>query len=109
MTFSIERILGYIVQYMMVDKWLHYDQSKGMEMIEKIEQRRRINHDFGGGRKKDGSKLARQGRQSLWQLVYVKFEGNIRQGEVAMVHLDGLQLKAEVIEITGNEAKDSSL
>lgn len=38
-------------------------------------------------------------------LLHVKFEGNIRQGEVAMVLVDELQLKAEVIEIAGNEAK----
>lgn len=38
-------------------------------------------------------------------LLQVKFTGNIRQGEVAFVHLDGLKLKAEVIEIAGNEAK----
>ncbi len=38
-------------------------------------------------------------------LLLVEFEDNIRQGEVAMVEVDGLQLKAEVIEITGNFAK----
>lgn len=38
-------------------------------------------------------------------LLQVKFEGHIRQGEVAMVVLDGLKLKAEVIEIAGNLAK----
>ncbi|MCE5318293.1 MAG: DUF2764 domain-containing protein, partial [Parachlamydia sp.] len=36
--FSIDRVLGYIVQYMLVDKWLHYDQQKGMEIIKQIEQ-----------------------------------------------------------------------
>lgn len=36
--FSIDRVLGYIVQYMLVDKWLHYDQEKGMEIIKQIEQ-----------------------------------------------------------------------
>jgi V/A-type H+-transporting ATPase subunit A len=38
-------------------------------------------------------------------LLQVEFEGSIRQGEVAMVLVDGLSLKAEVIEIAGNEAK----
>lgn len=38
-------------------------------------------------------------------LLEVKYEGNIRQGEVAMVHLDGCELKAEVIEIFGDVAK----
>lgn len=38
-------------------------------------------------------------------LLQVEFNGSIRQGEVAMVQLDGLKLKAEVIEIAGNEAK----
>ena len=38
-------------------------------------------------------------------LLQVRFEGNIRQGEVAMVQLDSCELKAEVIEIIGNEAK----
>ncbi len=43
--------------------------------------------------------------KAFGNLLQVKFEGHIRQGEVAMVHLNGLQLKAEVIEIIGNEAK----
>ncbi len=38
-------------------------------------------------------------------LLQVEFEGSIRQGEVAMVQVDGLNLKAEVIEIVGNEVK----
>lgn len=38
-------------------------------------------------------------------LLQVKFEGFIRQGEVAMVNLGDLSLKAEVIEIIGDEAK----
>ena len=38
-------------------------------------------------------------------LLQVKFKGDIRQGEVAMVNLNGLKLKAEVIEIVGDEAK----
>ena len=38
-------------------------------------------------------------------LLQVRFEGNIRQGEVAMVQLETGELKAEVIEIIGNEAK----
>ncbi len=43
--------------------------------------------------------------RAFGNLLYVKFDGSIRQGEVVMVHLDGLKLKAEVIEIAGNEAK----
>ena len=38
-------------------------------------------------------------------LLEVLYEGNIRQGEVAMVQLEGSELKAEVIEITGDIAK----
>lgn len=38
-------------------------------------------------------------------LLQVSFDGSIRQGEVAMVHLDDIQLKSEVIEIVGNDAK----
>lgn len=38
-------------------------------------------------------------------LLQVRFKGNIRQGEVAMVQLETGELKAEVIEIAGNEAK----
>ncbi len=38
-------------------------------------------------------------------LLEVHYEGNIRQGEVAMVQLEGSELKAEVIEISGNIAK----
>ena len=43
--------------------------------------------------------------KALGNLLQVKFKGNIKQGEVAMVHLNGVQLKAEVIEIAGDEAK----
>ncbi|MBA3602176.1 MAG: V-type ATP synthase subunit A [Parachlamydiaceae bacterium] len=43
--------------------------------------------------------------KAFGNLLHVKFEGNIRQGEVAMVLVDDLQLKAEVIEIAGEEAK----
>lgn len=38
-------------------------------------------------------------------LLQVRFEGDIRQGEVAMVLLEGSELKAEVIEIAGDVAK----
>jgi V/A-type H+-transporting ATPase subunit A len=38
-------------------------------------------------------------------LLQVSFEGDIRQGEVAMVNTDGVKLKGEVIEIAGNIAK----
>lgn len=38
-------------------------------------------------------------------LLQVEFKGSIRQGEVAMVELNDTKLKAEVIEIVGNEAK----
>lgn len=43
--------------------------------------------------------------KAFGNLLQVEFEGNIRQGEMAMVHSDGVKLKAEVIEILGNEAK----
>lgn len=38
-------------------------------------------------------------------LLQVRFEGHIRQGEVAMICVDKQKLKAEVIEIVGDEAK----
>jgi V/A-type H+-transporting ATPase subunit A len=38
-------------------------------------------------------------------LLQVKFEGHIRQGEVAMIQLENGELKGEVLEIAGNEAK----
>jgi len=38
-------------------------------------------------------------------LLQVEFQGSIRQGEVAMVLVQGLKLKAEVIEIVGKQAK----
>lgn len=38
-------------------------------------------------------------------LLQVRFEGHIRQGEVAMIQLENCELKAEVLEISGNEAK----
>lgn len=43
--------------------------------------------------------------KAFGNLLQVEFEGSIRQGEVAMVKLNGIHLKAEVIEIAGNEAK----
>ncbi len=43
--------------------------------------------------------------KAFGNLLQVEFEGNIRQGEVALVHTDDVQLKAEVLEIAGNEAK----
>lgn len=43
--------------------------------------------------------------KAFGNLLNVQFEGDIRQGEVAMVHLGDVALKAEVIEIVGNEAK----
>lgn len=43
--------------------------------------------------------------QAFGNLLHVKFNGQIRQGEVALVHLNGIHLKGEVIEITGNDAK----
>lgn len=54
-----------------------------------------------------GAKEQAQGKvvKAFGNLLQVEFKGNIRQGEVAMVHTDGLKLKAEVIEILGNEAK----
>jgi len=43
--------------------------------------------------------------KALGNLLHVKFQGNITQGEVAMVTLNGIRLKGEVIEISGDEAK----
>jgi V/A-type H+/Na+-transporting ATPase subunit A len=43
--------------------------------------------------------------KAFGNLLQVEFEGNIRQGEVGMIHSNDVQLKAEVIEIIGNEAK----
>lgn len=43
--------------------------------------------------------------RAFGNLLHVEFEGNIRQGEVATVHLGSLLLKGEVIEISGKDAK----
>lgn len=43
--------------------------------------------------------------RAFGNLLEVKFEGDVRQGEVAFVHVDGLRLKAEVIEILGDRLK----
>ncbi len=43
--------------------------------------------------------------KAFGNLLEVRFEGDIRQGEVAMVDLEGVMLKSEVIEITGDIAK----
>jgi V/A-type H+-transporting ATPase subunit A len=43
--------------------------------------------------------------KAFGNLLYVAFEGSIRQGEVAMIKLGNIHLKGEVIEIAGREAK----
>lgn len=43
--------------------------------------------------------------QAFGNLLHVRFDGSIRQGEVASVNLGQESLLAEVIEIAGNEAK----
>jgi len=43
--------------------------------------------------------------KAFGNLLFVEFEDNIRQGETAFVELQGVALKAEVLEIKGREAK----
>jgi V/A-type H+-transporting ATPase subunit A len=43
--------------------------------------------------------------QAFGNLLHVRFEGAIRQGEMARVKIGTESLLAEVIEIAGNEAK----
>ncbi len=43
--------------------------------------------------------------KAFGNLLHVRFDGSIRQGEVAMVKLGSTLLKGEVIEIAGHEAK----
>ncbi len=43
--------------------------------------------------------------KAFGNLVHVEFQGDIRQGEVCMVHVAATALKAEVIEINGSIAK----
>lgn len=43
--------------------------------------------------------------KAFGNLLQVKFEGNVRQGEVGFVTVDGVPLKGEVIEILGDEVK----
>lgn len=43
--------------------------------------------------------------KAFGNLLQVQFIGDVRQGEVAMVRVGNLKLKAEVIEIVGNEVK----
>lgn len=43
--------------------------------------------------------------RAFGNLLEVKFTGDVRQGEVAFVEVDGLRLKAEVIEIVGDYVK----
>ena len=43
--------------------------------------------------------------RAFGNLLHVQFEGDVRQGEIAMVELGDLSLKAEVIEIAGDEVK----
>ncbi|MBN1915016.1 MAG: V-type ATP synthase subunit A [Parachlamydiales bacterium] len=43
--------------------------------------------------------------KAFGNLVHVQFQGDILQGEVALIDIDGTVLSSEVIEINGNEAK----
>ena len=43
--------------------------------------------------------------KAFGNLLQVKFKGHLRQGEVAFVEVNGNHLKAEVIEIAGDEVK----
>jgi len=43
--------------------------------------------------------------KAFGNLLQVRFEGNVRQGEVVMVEVAGVGLKGEIIEIVGNEVK----
>ncbi len=43
--------------------------------------------------------------KAFGNLLQVKFDGHLRQGEVAFVEVDGNHLKAEVIEVVGDEVK----
>lgn len=43
--------------------------------------------------------------QAFGNLLHVRFEGAVRQGEIAYVELGDVSLLSEVIEIAGNEAK----
>jgi len=43
--------------------------------------------------------------QAFGNLLQVRFEGNVRQGEVAMVEVGQTHLKGEVIEVVGDEVK----
>jgi V/A-type H+-transporting ATPase subunit A len=53
----------------------------------------------------DTSRATGRVHRAYGNLLEVKFTGDIRQGEVAFVDVDGLPLKAEVIEIIGDQAK----
>lgn len=43
--------------------------------------------------------------KAFGNLLHVEFDGSVKQGEVASVHIGSLGLKGEVIEIAGNIAK----
>jgi V/A-type H+-transporting ATPase subunit A len=43
--------------------------------------------------------------RAFGNLLQVKFEGHVRQGEIGFVEVNGTHLKAEVIEIAGDEVK----
>lgn len=43
--------------------------------------------------------------KAFGNLLHVKFDGHVRQGEVGLVSLENCELKAEIIEITQDEVK----
>lgn len=44
-------------------------------------------------------------QKAFGNLIHVQFEGSVAQGEIAFVDIEGIKLKAEVIEIAGDIAK----
>ena len=43
--FSIDRILGYMVELIMVERWQHLDKQKGLEIVESMFKDNVMNHD----------------------------------------------------------------
>ena len=43
--------------------------------------------------------------QAFGNLLHVRFDGHVRQGEMAMIKIGDTELKGEVIEVAGDEVK----
>ncbi len=101
--FSFDRILGYMVQLIMAEKWFRIRSSNRNPNCRQISQGYSMTETSTQQHRK--LKRPETSKRRLETCYKCNLRGTIRQGEISMVRLEGVQLKAEVIEIVGDVAK----